>query len=992
YTTSKQYEELVELVLTAMPELTVVTWTDEDGSEHFDHVEFDTEADNSGVITALQEVFDTVNLEDFLGEDIDSFTVNPVCEYSFIRDLGRQISNNEIYEDGSFEVLCYYINNKDTLDIGEKNELLYRCIQAILWTTYGIQNWNFEYLDRYQGITDEIIEAAASDDEEALYQGLVTLYEKKLSESEETAKEWAQYEKPYNENGAVIDKIYCLELIKSKLEPLSEIVQEVPTDSRLYNYLDNKENVSADLLDAAIYDLVDVVGRSHPKALYDLMYVLQGVSWSCLEDPNPDNLSEVKNALISLQQRLILGQDMDPAYDGVEIREEYLYDYAEYLDFLIGNGAEKSLPLRQFYESRDTGTQTPELALSAANVVMRLVDRVNTETQTLQDFVNPVFQSLEGSQQDFCTALNAIIIEQGEYPECTIEQAQYYQNRLKTRIQEDDFTRSYYEGEKALNFFGAISCFININLFYGEEQAVYNDFKQKEQLLNNFIEAMPDLNVVTWTDPVDQSIRFDHVEYDTQADMSGVVSAIQAVFDGVELSDYFGDLLTEFTVDPLYADSYIHELARQICYFEQNEEGFYDALYNYTTNYSTMDPQQKMQIVADCIGTILWSTYDKQSWSSSYMDRYQATVDNIITAAEGDDVEALYQGLVTLYEKKLSESEQTAAEWADYEKPFSETGEAIDKAYCLGLVKGKLLPLSEIIDSVPTNSSLYNYYNSEKPIAELLDMAIYDLVDTVRNSYVASYPIQKGLLGNLFTALEAKDAAMTYQALNNIYDYSIATGSTDSIIFGAEYSVVYMKELGYWLLPENGTNDLQQFYQIYPTLTGEERTKEIAEFTERAFWNVHNILTVDGSSWMIDKYSNTDAYQVLVDAIIDAMPTLNVITFQDPVDSSIHFDHVEYDVTANQTEVVNAVQALIDGVNLEQFEMTGLTVDPSYAQQIISELATRISYFEPYIDGSFDSLYVYNSKRPAIDTAEKMYLIQDCVNTILWSVYHIQNN
>lgn len=246
-------QKLVDNILKAMPSITSVT---DDGGTYYDHANYTlTDPDEKALFTLLQQLVDQV---DFVQFNMTPLTLEDEYSEEYFKGIADAIgseSNNGIE---SVNYLFEYCVNGSSMSDAQITVVIHGCINQILQIVQSANN------QTYNVLLDEIITAATMDDGYAgeVFLGLVEVFDKKLSD-ESTAKEWGNYEKPYDDGAVYIEKELALSLVKEKLKEGSETVNGGVTNSALYNYMKNSANATDDMVDAAVYELKDIVYESN---------------------------------------------------------------------------------------------------------------------------------------------------------------------------------------------------------------------------------------------------------------------------------------------------------------------------------------------------------------------------------------------------------------------------------------------------------------------------------------------------------------------------------------------------------------------------------------------------------------------------------------------------------------------------------------------------------------------------------------------------------
>jgi hypothetical protein len=869
-TNSALYKELMDQVIDQMPDLTAITRTDDSGTVRLDHVEFVAPTDYTDFLNALGQIFERVNLQDFMGEDITEFHINPDHAKVIMNTVAWQMSDFTPHEDGYIEALYRYNEFYSTMNPIQQVQVLNECIGNMLWSIYNHHQWSEWYLNEYGDIVDEMIEAADNNDSDLLYQRLVTLYEKKLNENDHTKVEWSYYAKPMDEQGATIDKNDYLELIKSKLLPLSEVINEIPTNSRLYNYMINRVTATGELLDEAIYEFVDAVDCCQKEMLHSVLDEMHAASGNCVLDNSEPNRLVIKTVINKLKQSLKRIGALDPAYEEVEVMDQYLFDYGEYFKKLAVQGANYGGPIRQYYENKEGGYVSIEQAIDAANRTLDMVGRINVETEFFAINVNAVFATLQGDLDEFFAAMDQLITDAGDVPHFAPEQAEYYQSRIRIRILEDEYTRSHYEAGEVHNFLPAISCFISIIGAYEEARLSIENEALYDQLVNGFIGAMPELMVHTRTD--ESGAHYDYVEYDLDANHDEVLNAINALFAGVNLRDFFGEDMSAYMVKPQYITQFIEDLARQLSYYETYEDGTYEILNYYIRNKDSLNLDEKPIVLKDCAAAILWTVYNIQNWNDNNIDNYKPIVDEIIEGVNQNNAEVVYGGLITMFDRKRSEGGYTGQEWWNYEAPADENGALIDKEYYLTILKIKLQPLSEMVDGVPCNSRLYDYLQGDGAMsAQRLEGAIYELKDLVWEANlwsVNTYNREKDMIQSFMEAIQNNDMEQLYTMLSSVNDYFNLELGINSTILGMEYAQTYLNQYTGWVNSGDFNSGLVLYYERYLNNPEEGYSREIADVLHRAIFEAQYYLTEEGRGYIEEEYQRASINETSSDILL----------------------------------------------------------------------------------------------------------------------------
>jgi hypothetical protein len=367
------------------------------------------------------------------------------------------------------------------------------------------------------------------------------------------------------------------------------------------------------------------------------------------------------------------------------------------------------------------------------------------------------------------------------------------------------------------------------------------------------------------------------------------------------------------------------------------------------------------------------------------MSNYQGIIDGIISAAGEDDSEAVYQGLLALFQAKMAEGEQTAQEWSEYLQPGDENASYINKVYCSQIIQSKLLELSEIIDGVPANSRLYTYLlNQASPNLEQLDGAIYELKDIVWESdiwYYDTYQLEKGMVNGLVDAIEAQDAAQLYQVLSEISSYFIDFEGMSTNLFGEEYSFDYLSELTV-SMNSGGDSALHRFYNMHLSFTGDDYSRDIANTAHIALWEAEWFLTEDGAELIEYKHQQPITMNNrinLINEVLYVAVTGSAITIA--LDELIAY-------AATDTELMEHHFSLN--------ECSGITANidlvTDYMNWINSEINNDSHTFDPVTGETYydSSLYLYNGCY--YDGGGFWYeLVENTYANIVWAIININN-
>ena len=321
YTLYPQYQTLLDNLIDALPPITPIY---EEG--HYIGADYDLGTSKEGVIAAIEAIIESIDPATIWGDSTITLTVRGKYEELIIKEIIRKLYTTETYESGYYEKLNYYRMNRAELTEHPNCFIIYDAVVAVVCCVKDVPEWNIQYLSMYDSKVKNIIAAAKADKEEELYEATVELFQAKLSESEDTKREWKEYLLPFREDGTPnIDKTYFLQFIKEKLEPNTDQDEEGnPVNSTLYLYDQLKENATGEDLDAAIYRIKDAVYECELelKEKYDNTFGMLNDLMKALVENQPNdayealsNICDFMNAQYSDQYTFTLrGDKYAPIY------------------------------------------------------------------------------------------------------------------------------------------------------------------------------------------------------------------------------------------------------------------------------------------------------------------------------------------------------------------------------------------------------------------------------------------------------------------------------------------------------------------------------------------------------------------------------------------------------------------------------------------------------------------------------------------------------
>jgi uncharacterized protein YjdB len=614
---------------------------------------------------------------------------------------------------------------------------------------------------------------------------------------------------------------------------------------------------------------------------------------------NSMNYTAVKNSFTNLMTALITYEELDKTFPQITISDNtsIQLDYADYAEILIASGKEYGLPIRQYYEST-TGSQTYEMSLAAANRLIHMVYRINTEGVMFKTDVAAVFTSLTGSASAFRTAMNQLLTDNGDYIPLAENEVAYYQKGMLAFVNEDSIMNAYYKSS-SLTFFKAMNCYINLNRYYGELKGSHTKTEQFQILLNNFIDSLPTVT------PKYNEGHYAGADYNLTGKKEAVLSAIEAIMNSIDPATVWGDTQVTLTLRGKYEELIIQDIIRKLYTTETYEGGDYEMLNYYRLNRTTLAVNPDDHIIREAIVAVVCCVKDVPEYNEAYLSKYETLTKNIIDAAKvggTGDADQVYNALVALFDAKLNDPE-FADRWKEYTNPVGEDGTAnVDKDYYLSFIQSKLQPLADVDENGQKIDSMLYLYDQKgtQATAEDLSQSNYVLKSAVDECLLwikNNYDTTKMWVYDLMTAIEDNNSTDTYAALSNICDfmqdtYSVKEGKLFTIL-GPEYAPAYMIVLRDNMLGADSDTDFKRFYNLHSS--HDDYNRYIGELENGALWSV---------SWWLSEEADT-AY--LEDVLVE-------YTTWNPIRMDINT--AMYDVTASTDAKNEAIMEMINTLSM----------------------------------------------------------------------------
>ncbi len=742
-------------------------------------------------------------------------------------------------------------------------------------------------------------------------------------------------------------------------------------------------------------------------AYNQVLGTLHNATAACLANNNQNNQTVVKNALNAVKSRLITYGNIDSGVTAVVLNDNYINDFADYFEHLVVNGSEYGLFIRQYYDSKAAGTATLDEAVKCANRALLLANRINTEKPVMEADITALFQSLNAAPQAFYTAISKLYSDFGDQVNFEAKDAATLQQLVKTNLLLNKAVRENYNlgSNRRLTFRSDILLFSEIKLICSKEQDLFKNKDNYKALVDAVLAKLPKITIWKWYNEADDTIRFDHVEYEplNAEGEAAFIQAVQAVFDHVDLYYYFGsDVADEFIADPALAEFFVNTFSWIIGNFDYQEDNIIVSFHDYVYNYNSLSSVEQIQGIADALHHIIWATYNNQDWSNWYLKEYQTNVDAVITAAAANDAAALYNKVTALYQKKLAE-EGMNEEWANYAQPSAD----MDKELLLQLVKQKLQPGSEIIDDKPANSNLYAYKAAAKKTGRLLDQVIYELKDIVTVCQAAKLePLVKNFLeelpegrwdnpediehSNIVFDMPEDSAALT-NALQAVFDTAnslkIIGSEKKDFIVDESYAYILVDRFANHILRHEDWNNpggLSTYYTEYynkntsdPAKRGKVLYNCVDEITgitfDAAGWN----------NWFLKEYKG------YADQIVDAAKNNNAILAYDALvglferrlaDDGSHDEWAQYQPIPNSNDDTAIKECYLQNIKrwiaendgsviyryaageaiINAYLVDGVMYDMREAYQEVVTANNNVSKYRPLLEQVIDSVLAYD--------------------------------
>jgi hypothetical protein len=558
-----------------------------------------------------------------------------------------------------------------------------------------------------------------------------------------------------------------------------------------------------------------------------------------LEAKDTANFTAVKNSFAALKNTLVSYGELSEELLGVTISEDYsyLYDYADYAEKLIMNGVDYGLPIKQYYSSAAENTQTHSQAVAAANRLLHMANRINTEKGYLTKDVTEVFASLTDSTDGFFTAMNVLIAEQEPLEPLAREKAAYYQEDILGYVNWNTFLKERYDryNTDGLLYLDALSCFLAIKGYYASLLEYYPKVPQYLQLVDQVIDPLLDSDKVR-PDYIDGHYQGAGYRF-TPEELTAIAEKIQFLCNNVNLYEIFGDEAENLvlTVKGPYQVQIILEVIRKLYTTETYPGGAYEMLNYYRENRASIQSNPRPYVVRQCVNAIVCSVKDITDRYETYPDKYRDLTQDVIDAAEHNKEAELCTALIKLFKAKL-DLDGTPQNSSDYYSLFKEDGTPIiDKAYFLQLVRSKLAPESE--------SDLYRYVQKGTE-AEALDLV--KAINVLREAADAAvlrgfYEPFRTDLYDLLNGIDANEVQVVYEAYKNLYVYMKGFYLQPKFIpeyHAQEYAPVILRLLRGQFMDEE--SDLRKFFDQYPNVDSYDWDTVMMATT--ALWN---------SAWML---------------------------------------------------------------------------------------------------------------------------------------------
>lgn len=482
------------------------------------------------------------------------------------------------------------------------------------------------------------------------------------------------------------------------------------------------------------------------------------------------NYTAVKNSVTAMKNALVSYGELSSELGSTTVSNDnsYLYDYADYAEKLISSGKDYGLPIKQYYDSAASNSQTYAQAVAAANRLLHMVNRINTEKGYLVKDVTDVFASLTGSPDSFYTAMNVLIAEQEPLEPLRRDKAAHYQEDILGFVEWNTFLKERYDSYQTgeMLYLDALSCFLEIKGYYASLLEYYRKVPRYLELVDLVINPLLDSEKVV-PDYIDG--YYQGARYDFEPDeLTTIAGKIQDLCDEVDLYEIFGEEAEnlELTVEGPYQVEIILDVIRKLYTTETYPGGEYEMLNYYRENQASIQSNPRPYVVRQCVNAIVCCVKDITDRYETYPDKYKDLTQNVIVAADRDDMgEELCAAIVALFKAKM-DTDGSQSDISDYYNLFKPDGTIIlDKPYLLERVRGELAAESE--------SALYQYVKNGTNATSLdLVKAINVLRKAVDDAQRRGFyePFRKDL-DDLMQGLVENNIDKVYTAYSNLYIY-----------------------------------------------------------------------------------------------------------------------------------------------------------------------------------------------------------------------------
>ena len=580
-----------------------------------------------------------------------------------------------------------------------------------------------------------------------------------------------------------------------------------------------------------------------------------------VDNQSNDNYSAVKKILTDLLNQLIAYGDIDSSISGTSISSDpnYLLDYAEYAQVLISQNQKYGVTIKAYYDSLTDHSQTYTLAVGAANGLIAMIARMNTNRENYISDTSAVFASLKKADTGaFYTAMNKLLYDWDGRAAFDASRTEYYYQAMKGLVENDGFINKYYKFD-FFSYYGAYVSCNNLRAYFDEFTAYYGHSSDYIVLINRVYDNLPSA-----VPHYDTDGNYQYADYTlTASQKNSIIAALKEIVSKYDMTPFFNTV----TISAEDIDRYDTQIIRNIIgkvYTEKDyEDGYHEILNTYDKNRATITADPKAYDIVEVLLRFADSINGVKEWNVYYLSKYQDKADAVIAAANASNADALYSALLKLYEAKLTSTDGSAEEWRGEDfNPIIEDGKpAIDKDYCLSYIQEKLNAGSDFDENgKPVDSSLYQYVGKKAAAnGEDLDQAIYVMRDAVNASnlwrmenYKASIPTVLALMD----AVAKGDIEETYNAYCDIYQYMHAKYPNETINPPVEsYAPVYYRLLHAEMLNPEWNTDMNR---LYHSTSKTSYSLEIAKLENNVLWNITYWLSgkTEAEKQLTEEYDN----------------------------------------------------------------------------------------------------------------------------------------